>query len=58
MHIVLKKQIIELEDIKINQGKEEENFPCNRINPLTNLQSYNNFSKVVIDKLGKNKIKD
>ena len=58
MHILLKEQIIELEDnIKINQGKKEENFPCSRINPLTNLQLYNNSSKVVIDKFGKNKLK-
>ena len=54
MHILLKEQIIKLEDIKINQGKEEENFSCSRINPSTNLQLYNNSSKVVIDKLGKN----
>ena len=53
MHILLKEQIIELEDIKINQGKkEEENFPYNRINPSPNLQLYNNSSKVIIDKLG------
>ena len=51
----MKEQIIKLEDIKINQGKEEENFPCSRINPSTNLQLYNNSLKVVIDKLGKNK---
>ena len=55
MHILLKEQIIELKDIKINQGKEEENFPCNKINPSINLQLYNNSSKVVTDKLGKNK---
>ena len=55
MHILLKEQIIELKDnIEINQGKEEENFPYSRINPLTNLQVYKNSSKVVIDKLGKN----
>ena len=53
MHILLKEQIIELEDIKINQGKEKENFSYNRINPSTNLQLYNNSSKVVIDKLEK-----
>ena len=58
MHILLKEQIIKLEDIQINQGKEEENFSCSRINPSTNLQLYNNSSKVVIDKLGKNKIKN
>ena len=52
----MKKQIIELEDIKINQGKKEENFSYSRINPSTNLQLYNNFSKVVTDKLGKNKM--
>ena len=52
MHILLKEQIIKLKDIKINQGKEEENFSCNRMNLSTNLQFYNNFSKVVIDKLG------
>ena len=57
MHILLKEQIIKLEDIKINQSKEEENFPCSRINPSTNLQLYNNSSKVVIDKLGKIKLK-
>ena len=57
MHILLKEQIIKLEDIKINQGKKEENFPYSRINLSTNLQLYNNSSKVVIDKLGKNKIK-
>ena len=51
MHILLKEQIIELEDIIINQGKEEENFFCSRINISTNLQFYNNYSKVVIDKL-------
>ena len=54
MHVLLKKQAIKLEDIKINQGKEEENFPYSRINPSTNLQLYNNSSKVVIDKLEKN----
>ena len=53
----MKEQIIKLEDIKINQSKEEENFPCSRINPSTNLQLYNNSSKVIIDKLGKNKTK-
>ena len=59
MHIFLKEQIIKLEDnIEINQGKEEENFPYSRRNPLTNLQLYNDSSKVVIDKLGKNKIKN
>ena len=52
MHILLKEQIIELEDIKINQDKEEENFSYSRINPLTNLQLYNNSSKVVSDKHG------
>ena len=53
MHILLKEQIIELKDnIEINQGKEEENFPCSRINPSTTLQLYNNSSKVVVDKLG------
>ena len=57
MHILLKEQIIKLEDIKINQSKEEENFSCSRINPSTNLQLYNNFSKVVIDKLEKSKTK-
>ena len=57
MHILLKEQIIKLEVIKINQCKEEENFPCSRINPSTNLQLYNNFSKVVIDKLGEIKLK-
>ena len=57
MYILLEKQIIKLKDnIEINQGKEEENFSCNRINPSTNLQLYNNSSKVVIDKLDKNKI--
>ena len=56
MHILLKEKIIELKDIKINQSKEE-NFPCSRINPSTNLQLYNNSSKVVICKLGKNKTK-
>ena len=59
MHILLKKQIIELKDnIEINQDKEEENFHCSRINLLTNLQLYNNSSKIVINKLGKNKIKN
>ena len=58
MHILLKEQIIKLEDIKINQSKEEENFPCSRINSWTNIQLYNNSSKVVIDKLGKNKTKN
>ena len=58
MHILLKEQIIKLEDIKINQAKEEENISYSRINPSTNLQFYNNSSKVVIDKLGKNKIKN
>ena len=58
MHILLKEKIIELKDVKINQSKEEENFPCSRINPSTNLQFYNNSSKVVIDKLGKNKTKN
>ena len=59
MHILLNEQIIELKDnIEINQGKEEENFPCNRINPSTNLQLYNNSPKVVFDELGKNKIKN
>ena len=58
MHILLKEQIIKLEDIKINQSKEEENFPCSRINPSINLQLYNNSSKVVIDKLGENKTKE
>ena len=53
MHILLKEQIIKIEDIKINQGKEEENFSYSRINHSTNLQLYNNSSKVVIDKLGK-----
>ena len=57
MHILLIEQIIELKDIKINQSKEEENFPCSRINPSTNLQLYNNSSKVVIHKLGKIKLK-
>ena len=52
MHILLKEQIIELEDIKINQDKEEENFSYSRINPLTNLQLYNNSLKVVSDKHG------
>ena len=52
MHIFLKEQIIELKDIKINQGKEEDNFSYSRINPSTNLQFYNNSSKVVIDKFG------
>ena len=51
MHILLKEQIIELKDnIEINQDKEEANFSCSRINPLTNLQLYNNSPKVVIDK--------
>ena len=54
MHILLKEQIIKLKDIKINQGKEKENFPYSRINPSTNLQLYNDSSKVVINKLGKN----
>ena len=59
MHILLYEQIIELKDnIETNQGKEEENFPYKRINPSTNLQLYNNSSKVVIDNLGKNKIKN
>ena len=58
MYILLKEQIIKLEDIKINQDKEEENFSYNRINPSKNLQFYNNSSKVVIYKLGKNKIKN
>ena len=59
MHILLKEQIIELKDnIEINQGKEKENFSCSRINPSTNLQLYNKSSKVVIDKLDKNKIKN
>ena len=58
MHILLKEKIIELKDIKINQSKEEENFPYSRINPSTNLQLYNNSSKVVIDKLEKNKTKE
>ena len=59
MHIFLKEQIIKLKDnIEINQGNEEENFLCSRTNLLTNLQLYNNSSKVVIDKLGKNKIKN
>ena len=58
MHILLKEKIIELKDIKINQNKEEEKFSCSRINPSTNLQLYNNSSKVVIDKLGKNKTKN
>ena len=51
MHILLKEQIIKLKDIKINQGKKEENFSYNRMNLSTNLQFYNNFSKVEIDKL-------
>ena len=52
MYILLKEQIIELKDnFEINQSKEEEKFSCSRINPSTNLQLYNNFSKVVIDKL-------
>ena len=59
MHILLKEQIVELKDnIEINQNKEEENFSYSRINLSTNLQLYNNSSKVVIDELGKNKIKD
>ena len=58
MHILLKEQIIKLENIKINQSKEEENFPCSRINLSTNLQLYNNSSKVVTDKLEKNKTKN
>ena len=59
MHILLKEQIIELkENIKINQGKEKENFPYNSINPSIILQLYNNSSKVVIDELGKKKIKN
>ena len=59
MHIFLKEQIIKLEDnIEINQGKEEEKISYSRINLSTNLQLYNNSSKVVIDKLGKNKIKN
>ena len=59
MHILLKEQIIELKDnIEINQVKEEKNFSCSRMNPSTNLQFYNNSSKVIIDELGKNKIKD
>ena len=54
----MKEQIIELKDnIEINHGKEEENFPWSRINPSTNLQLYNNSSKIVIDKLGKIKLK-
>ena len=54
--MLLKEQIIKLKDnIEINQ--EEENFPYNRINPSTNLQLYNNSSKVVIDKLGKKRKK-
>ena len=53
----MKEQIIKLEDIKINQGKEEENFPYSKINPSTNLQLYNNSSKVVIDKVEKSKTK-
>ena len=53
MHILLKKQIIKLKDnIEINQNKEKENFTYSRINPSTNLQLYNNSSKVLIDKLG------
>ena len=56
MHILLKEQIIELEYIKINQcKKEEENFPYSTINSSTNFQLYNNSSKVIIDKLDKNK---
>ena len=58
MHILFKEKIIELKDIKLNQSKEEENFPCSRINPSTNLQLYNNSSKVVIDNLEKNKTKN
>ena len=58
MHILLKEKIIELKDIKLNQSKEEENFPCSRINSSTNLQLYNNSSKVVIDKLEKSKTKN
>ena len=55
MHILLNEWIIKLKDnIEINQDKEKENFSCSRINPSTNLQLYNNFSKVVIDKLGEN----
>ena len=58
MYILLKEQIIKLEDnTEINQGKEEENSSCSRINPSTNLQLYNNSSKVVIDKLGKKRKK-
>ena len=50
----MKEQIIKLEDNnEINQDKKEENFSCSRINPSTNIQFYNNFSKVVIDKLDK-----
>ena len=52
--MLLKEQVIKLKNnIEINQDKEEENFSCNRINPSTNLQLFNNSSKVVIDKLGK-----
>ena len=55
----MKEQIIELKDnIKIDQGKEKKNFSYSKINLSTNLQLYNNSSKVVIDKLGKNKIKN
>ena len=58
MHILLREQIIELKDnFEINQSKEEEKFSCSRINHSTNLQLYNNSSKVVIDKLDKNKTK-
>ena len=53
MHILLKEQIIELKDnIEINQDKEEDKFFYSRINPSTNLQFYNNSSKVIINKLG------
>ena len=59
MYILFKEQIIKLEDnIEINQGKKEENFSYNRTNPSTNFQFYNNSSKIVIDKLSKNKIKN
>ena len=59
MHILLKEQIIELKNNnEINQDKKEENFSYNRINSSTNLQLYNNYSIVVIDELGKNKIKN
>ena len=54
----MKEQIIELKDIKINQGKEEENFQNSIINPSTNLQLYNNSSKIIIDKLEKTKTKN